>query len=438
MASFTCIGNEIDESDRGNVESEMSILKHSELKSLFKSGHITVQRVFPEYLIPFMLEKNQKIAKQFYEITTQSQRPSELIELLHSSSAIKHFYETPNGEPAAEPAFFQLTPSHTQYAASMTPALDSRQAYLDPAPLGINARHAWSIPGGMGENVNIIVIDGDFRFSHEDLLQNQGGIIGGYPIGDKSHSNHGTAVIGIIGADHSGPGSIGQIGIKGIAPEAKISGYSIYDRDQSARLAATVTAAVAKLNKGDIILIEYAWGSVIQDPDHWNPQYGMVAAEYYPAHHFAIKDATDQGIIVVEVAGNGGIDLLSPELDDSSTLFPNYPYWENPFKRNGQQDSGAILVGAGAPPEGTNGVNNGPDRSCLPFSNYGSCIDCQGWGREVTTCGAGDLAGGSDENRWYTKRFSGTSSAAPIIAGVVASLQGVAKHRNGTPLSPSE
>lgn len=49
----------------------------------------------------------------------------------------------------------------------------------------------------------------------------------------------------------------------------------------------------------------------------------------------------------------------------------------------------------------------------------------QGWGREVTTTGYGDLQGGPDEDLWYTDEFSGTSSASPIVVGAVAAYQGI-------------
>ena len=54
------------------------------------------------------------------------------------------------------------------------------------------------------------------------------------------------------------------------------------------------------------------------------------------------------------------------------------------------------LPWTGRPP-GTHGRNHGADRSRLDFSNYGALIDAQGWGREVTTCGYGDLQGGANE-----------------------------------------
>ena len=66
----------------------------------------------------------------------------------------------------------------------------------------------------------------------------------------------------------------------------------------------------------------------------------------------------------------------------------------------------------------------GPDRSRLDFSNYGARVDVQGWGREVTTTGYGDLQGGLNEDLWYTDHFSGTSSASPVVVGALAANAG--------------
>lgn len=201
-------------------------------------------------------------------------------------------------------------------------------------------------------------------------------------------------------------GDENQIGILGIAPEAKFSGVSIFGPGNST--AKAIKTAADKLNKGDIILIELhrpgpkATGS---------GQFGYIAIEWWSADFDAIKYATAKGIIVIEAAGNG-----YQNLDD--------PVYQDKFDRS-NRDSGAILVGAGAPPSG----RYGPDRSRLDFSNYGSIVDAQGWGREVVTTGYGDLQGGSDKNKWYTKYFSGTSSASPIIVGAVACLQSIQRTR---------
>jgi hypothetical protein len=93
------------------------------------------------------------------------------------------------------------------------------------------------------------------------------------------------------------------------------------------------------------------------------------------------------------------------------------------------------MVGAGAPPPGTHGKDHGADRSRLAFSNYGAAVDAQGWGREVTTTGYGDLQGGGNEELWYTDRFSGTSSASPIVVGALGCVQGFLRAAGKSPLT---
>jgi len=81
----------------------------------------------------------------------------------------------------------------------------------------------------------------------------------------------------------------------------------------------------------------------------------------------------------------------------------------------------------------------------MPFSNFDltnheSILDAQGWGERVVTTGFGILehGGGPDEKFWYTDRFSGTSSAAPMIAGALVCLQGIRRAQNKAPLTPSQ
>src|SRR5207253_6497079 len=97
---------------------------------------------------------------------------------------------------------------------------------------------------------------------------------------------------------------------------------------------------------------------------------------------------------------------------------------------------GAIVVGAGAPPRLLTGVDYGPDRSRLDFSNFGSMVDAQGWGQEVTTCGFDQLFA-PDEDRWYKLDFGGTSSATPMVAGALACVQGILRNAGKPPLTPA-
>lgn len=77
-------------------------------------------------------------------------------------------------------------------------------------------------------------------------------------------------------------------------------------------------------------------------------------------------------------------------------------------------------------------------RSRIWFSNYGKIVNVQGWGFHVATLGYGDLQGDASENKWYSLRFSGTSSASPIVTGAVACVQGRAKAKNGAPLTAAK
>jgi hypothetical protein len=140
-----------------------------------------------------------------------------------------------------------------------------------------------------------------------------------------------------------------------------------------------------------------------------------------------------KGVIVVEAAGNGAENLDDALYDTAAAGFP--ASWKNPFN-TANPSSGAVLVGAGAPPPGTHGTDHGPDRSRLDFSNYGARLDAQGWGREVTTTGYGNLQGGA-ENIYYTDTFSGTSSASPIVVGALASMQGILRAAGKPLLTPA-
>ena len=109
--------------------------------------------------------------------------------------------------------------------------------------------------------------------------------------------------------------------------------------------------------------------------------------------------------------------------------------WANPFNLD-NLNSGAILVGAGAPLQGINNRNHGPTRSRLPFSNYGRRVDVQGWGACVTT--TGNKNPGLDLSKSYTQQFSGTSSAAPIVAGALGCVQGILRASGKPPLTPEQ
>jgi Subtilase family/Repeat of unknown function (DUF5648) len=358
----------------------------------------------------------------FHRVQAPERGLDELAEQLRSLDVIEAAYVKP---PAALPQINDMTPSD-EPLPPLTADFSARQLYLQAAPAGVNAVHAWTFPGGRGQNVGVIDIEGAWRFSHEDLQQNQGGVIGGTPSSDLGWRNHGTAVIGVIGGDDNG------LGITGIAPDANVRAISIFGALGSA---AAIRQAADRLNPGDVILIELHRPGPRFGFQLRNDQRGFIAVEWWPDDLAAIQYATSRGVIVVEAAGNGAENLDDAIYDTPDTGFP--ASWTNPFNRS-NRDSGAIIVGAGAPPPGTHNRNHGPDRSRLDFSNYGAMVDVQGWGREVTTCGYGDIQGGNDEDLWYTDTFSGTSSSSPVVVGSLACIEGVLRAHGQTPLTPPQ
>jgi subtilisin family serine protease len=171
--------------------------------------------------------------------------------------------------------------------------------------------------------------------------------------------------------------------------------------------ARAIGIAMNKLRAGDVIVIEQ------QAPVCGLEDYGPL--EYYQDMFDAVSAATAKGIVVVAAAGNGDVNL------DRDTCF-------GAFDR-AKRDSQAIIVGAGS----------STDRTRLSFSSYGSRVDVQGWGENVTTTGYGDAYNPTnDVRRYYTKSFNGTSSATPIVAGTVLVIQSVRKACGLPPATPLE
>jgi subtilisin family serine protease len=291
-----------------------------------------------------------------------------------------------------------------------TPNLTAEQRYLQPAPIGIDAMHAWTRPGGRGKAVRIVDIESGWNFGHEDLRENANGVI----LGGNAESDHGTAVLGIFSGDSN------AFGISGIASDAVAMAASVEWGGLKWNAAASIKFAADRLKPGDVILLEMhaPRPGVPNTPDS---QKGFVAVEYWMPEFVAIQYAVAKGIHVVEAAGNGGENY-----DD--------PIYGTLFSRQAR-DSGAILVGAGQPPR------NPQPRSRIDWSNCGSRVDVQGWGLDiVTTGGLGkgyhDRVDSSDASRCYTQSFGGTSGASPIVVGAVACIGGALAAAGRPQLTP--
>jgi subtilisin family serine protease len=301
-------------------------------------------------------------------------------------------------------------------SASGSRNFEPSQGYLHDAPNGIGAEEAWSLAGAKGKGITICDIEGNWNRKHEDLPTGIP-LLGGTVIDDLGWRNHGTAVLGEM---VSIPDSRGCVGI---SHQAKAAVQSTIINGVF-NTAGAISNAASSLKAGDVILIEL---------QATGPNGKYVAMQFWPDIFTAIKAAVDKGITVVEAAGNGNENFDLAVFNGTGL----------------QKDSGAIIVGAGVPPtnhvdfDGFGGglpsyASLGVPRSRIFFSNYGKIVNVQAWGWHVTTLGYGDAQGGDSENTWYTLRFSGTSSASPIVTGAAACLQGRAKAKNGAPLTPKK
>jgi hypothetical protein len=320
-------------------------------------------------------------------------------------------------DPAIEQAFVpppdvlatELSPAHSLVEPTAagddacpitTPSFESHQGYLGPAPFGIDAPAAWR-RGALGQGVWFADIEGGWNANHEDLNGERITHAGGKPVNRAGWREHGTAVLGeVVGRDNGR-------GVVGIAPEVEriftssIGGTNVAD---------AIDVAAESMRAGDVLLIEL---------QRTGPRGSFLPIEFWDDNYDAIAAATARGIVVIEAAGNGGENL-------------DHPRYRGKLSR-ATRDSGAILVGAGGPPR-----DGFSDRERLDFSNYGSRVDVQGWGRMVATLDYGDLQRCADAaDRHYTGRFSGTSSASPIVAGAAILLESYARSR-GTLLTPAD
>lgn len=327
------------------------------------------------------------------------------------------------GVETVEPA--PLPPPPPGYPLATTPSFSASQGYLNAAPNGINANYSWTIRGGNGAGVTIFDVEYSWNQTHEDLGKAHGlvpllspGDTAVDPFGDK---NHGTAVLGELVADKN------TIGVNGIAWGSSVRLAPAYTQKLLYAPQNAIALAAAAGSAGDVILIEQQFGVCkVQPPCIDTTQGGCGPLEGYLPVFQAIQIAVAKGIVVVEAAGNGKVNLDQPSCN-------------NLFNRS-VRDSGAIIVGAGGSPRSS------IDRQRESFSSYGSRVDVQGWGDSVETAGYGKSLGAgyvdpsapTNPNRWYTSRFGGTSSASSMVAGAAADIEGIAKSILGRPRTSTD
>lgn len=272
-------------------------------------------------------------------------------------------------------------------AAGQTDPLLEQQWHLkarSSEPAGANVRVVW--PTTKGAGVVIGVVDDGLQHTHPDLQPNYSGALSfdfnfndSDPSPNTSSDFHGTAVAGVAGAR----GDNG-IGVSGAAPLASLAGLRLI-----AAPATDAQEASALGHQGDSIHIS---------SNSWGPSDdGRTLAGPGPLTQSAIETAIQgragKGRIFTWAAGNGLANQDNCNFDG---------YANSRF---------VIAVGALAD-------NAQQAFYSEPCSAMFVTAPSNGGSRGITTT---DLVGSPGYNPTdYTSSFGGTSSATPLVSGVVA------------------
>jgi len=266
--------------------------------------------------------------------------------------------------------------------------------------IDIKACDAWTITRGAG--VNVAVVDRGIDFDHDDLADNK------HPLSFDAQSGtspsiftcldppfcyHGTHVAGIVAAVNNG------LQVVGVAPESKIMGVS---HDLEIDLFDTNPTISAELASG----INWAWNEAGADIINcsWGDQGGFHFYEYYsPILEEAIINAIVQGrdgkgSVVVFAAGNYGAN--GPVMDYPGNFYPEI-----------------LTVGS---------IDRYAQRSVFP-----SLIpQASGYGSELDVAAPGSFINSTIPDN-MTDFMSGTSMAAPHVAGIAALVLSVSPNLSG-------
>lgn len=274
----------------------------------------------------------------------------------------------------------------------------SGQGWLRPGEEGVNAWAAWEHLGGHGNDIEIVDVEQGWKLTHPDV----NGLVDPPLVHinrfDESgaEGSHGTSVLGLV------MGRPNSVGGAGIARGATVRICSHYDGTEIMRTVDAVLIARKNLVAGDVLLLEVHL-----------PHMNYMCAEADDATFHAIRLASAKGIVVVEAAGNGKADISAW----ASAAGRRLSREEMP-----KQDSGAIMVAAcrsGVEVDAVSGTK-GHGWNHQQLSNFGARVDCYSWGDGVQAPVVPQAPVIGDHGP-----FTRTSAAAAIIAGVVASVQGM-------------
>jgi len=276
-------------------------------------------------------------------------------------------------------------------------------ALVSAYPQAVHAADLWNAtPALQGQGIGVAVVDSGINRGHPDLSGSR--VIAQEKFNSDASSmadqnGHGTHIAGIV----AGNGSASEGAYVGMAPQANLINVKVSD-DDGAASAADVVAGLQWINDNktlyNIRVVNISLNSSLVQSYHVDPIDAAVEILWF------------NGIVVVTSAGNNSTAKLSAPAND-------------PF---------VITVGA-TDDRGTAGIG---DDTVAPFSGYGTTLDgfakpdlvAPGTNIISLLASHGDtlvkehrdhLVSGFPDARQYF-RMSGTSMAAPVVAGAVALL----------------
>ncbi len=272
----------------------------------------------------------------------------------------------------------------------------------------LNVTGIWGDYSGAG--VRVAVIDDGFDYLHEDLEANYNQDLD-YDFANSDfdafgedfsgdHDPHGTAVMGIIGADDNGVGTVG------VAHDAELVGYRTWNRIGDESLAETRDAILRAVEHADADVINLSVGiNDLSSTIFGNGLSSSLLGELEAAIDKAVATGRDGlGTTIVKSAGNSRNKDFSWEPD----LYPvNYDTNADAWSRDTHQTVVAAVDRDGTVSE----------YSSFGASNLVAAFGSPFFGEVVTTDRRGD-EGYNDTD--YNFDFWGTSAAAPMVSGIVA------------------
>ena len=245
-------------------------------------------------------------------------------------------------------------------------------------------------------NVDVAVLDTGIDLTHPDLNVVAGVDFTGNNTGGDDNNGHGSNVAGIIGAIDNGNGVVG------VAPGARLWAVKILNQSGSGTLSGMVKGVqyvTANANKISVA----------------NMSAGGVGSSL--SLRTAIQQSVAAGVVYVVSAGNNTRDVYGPDgkfgtFDDT---FPaSYPE---------TMTVSAMVATDAIPGNSGSSTTNGPDDTIAKLSNYSTNViasnPVNSPGLAIDVAAPGVSVYSTYKDGGY-RSYTGTSQAAPHVAGVVA------------------